>query len=554
MASHEESAGRARGPSGFPAERPDWRGLVLIALACTPFFLELDHTFWGSETRWAFISRNMFESGDWLDPILGNRFYGDKPLLSYWLIAALAYPFGGVDELVTRLPGALASLGTVLATGWLAARLAGRTAVVPAGVLLATAYGFLSWSRAASADPLNILFITATIAVWVEWRIAPRAWHVPLFFALMAVGGHAKGTPAFLIPLSVVGVDVLLSRPPQILREIPKILVCTVLAAALYVAPFVASYLHRGDWGLWDLMVRENFTRALDAYDHVNPFWYYGAIIPLLLLPASLWLPAGLAHGWRARALPGLRFAWLAFFTIVLVFSASESRRAYYILPCFPFVAVGMGAAWAAARRGEGAAWVRVPVFVFAALIVGVALVVFAGGALRPELAPVLENLPNLRAVALVLALGGLGMARAAARGRIDEAQALVLATAFGLSVYLSTGVQAFRELRRVERPFAGEIAETYPGERVVFYHGAVGPLRWYVGGKDVAKRPRDIALFLDGSGDDTLVLCDVKSCRDGKPGGGRLICLPLSEVRSPGFGPLVPEEDQYALVRCVHR
>jgi 4-amino-4-deoxy-L-arabinose transferase-like glycosyltransferase len=554
MASEQHSARAARASSGFPAERPDARSLVLIALACVPFFLELDHTFWGSETRWAFISRNMFESGNWLDPIRGQRFYGDKPLLSYWLIAALAHASGGIDEVVTRLPGVLASLGSVVLTGWLAARLAGRSAVVPAGVLLATAYGFLAWSRAASADPLNILFIVAAIAVWVEWRITPRAWQVPAFFVLMAVGAHAKGTPAFLIPLSVVGVDVLVSRPAAILREIPRIALATLLAAAIYVGPFVASYLHRGDWGLWDLMVRENFTRALDAYDHVNPWWYYGAILPLLFLPASLWLPAGFAHGWRARAELGLRFVWVAFFTIVLVFSASESRRAYYILPAFPFAAIGVAAAWNAARRGHGTAWVRLPIFVLATVLLALGIVIFVGARFQPALGPILSEMPNVRAVAAVLAIGGFAMAGAAGRRRLDLALTLVLVSAFGLALYVSTGVQSFRELRKVERSFASRIAETYPGERVVFYHGAIGPLRWYVGGKDVAKRPLDIALMLEGSGDDTLVACGASSCRDGKPGGGRLICIPEMEMGSPGYGPWVPEDDQYVLVRCVHR
>ena len=48
---------------GLPGERMALSAGLLL-LACLPFFLGLDHTFWGSETRWAFISRNMLASGD----------------------------------------------------------------------------------------------------------------------------------------------------------------------------------------------------------------------------------------------------------------------------------------------------------------------------------------------------------------------------------------------------------------------------------------------------------------------------------------------------------
>src|SRR5258705_2661210 len=80
------------------------RDLALLLLASAPLFVGLTIGLGGSEGRWLLISQEMLRSGNWLEPRLLGEFYGDKPLLSYWLIALLAAPFGGVDEGLARLP------------------------------------------------------------------------------------------------------------------------------------------------------------------------------------------------------------------------------------------------------------------------------------------------------------------------------------------------------------------------------------------------------------------------------------------------------------------
>ena len=549
----------------LPGERMALVPAVLLLLACLPFFLGLDHTFWGSETRWAFISRNMLASGDWLEPRLyGDYFYGDKPLLSYWLVALVAAPLGGVSEFTARLPSALAASGAVLVTGWLAARLLGARWSLAAGAVLATSYGYLSWARVASADPLNLLFITAAIAVYVEWLLHRGRWCLPAFFCLLAAGGHAKGTPAILIPVSVVGVDVLLARRWELLREAPRIALWTAVAALVYLAPFGASYLDRGDARLFELMLRENFTRALDAYDHVNPPWYYLGILPLYLLPWTLWLPGGLvAAAGRARERAGVRFALLAFLVIVAVFSASESRRSYYILPALPFAALVLAASWQAAVEalGSGAAraalWrasLFVPAGLFALLLVGVALVALLKGGAHPGLGPIVEALPGLVPVALVLLALGAALVAASVRRRPLTMLVAAGLGAWLIALYFATGVQALREQRKQERQVAAQLLERFPDERVFFYHGAIGPLRWYVGGEDVARERRDVRDALGESGAHALVACSASSCREGFPDERRLVCLPVLDSASPAIGAWIEARDQYRVFRCVRR
>lgn len=553
----------ALGDALLPGQRPArwvWFALLLV---CVPFFLQLDHTFWGSETRWAFISQIMLDTGEWFDPQLGWRFYGDKPLLSYWTIVLAALPSGTVDEVASRLPSALAAVGTVWISAWMAARLHGRSAAFWTGALLATAYGFFSWARVASADMLNLFFTVAALAVYVESVVAWRRWQIPLFFVLLALGGHAKGTPAILVPLAVAAVDVLVARRTELLRHLGWIAVWALAFVLLYAAPFVASWLARGDWALFDLMWRENVTRATDAYDHVAPVWYYLAIVPLLFLPWSAFLPAALVGGARgARVDRGVRFAFIAFVVILVLFSASESRRTYYILPILPFAALLVVAVaqqvLAALRDGArpwvGEGWLSVPLVVSGGLVGLAGVAVLAGGVISEPLRAIEAALPGSRLLALGLGALGVAAAVSAWRGHTARGLRFVAALAFGIALAFSTSVQALRDTLKVERSFAAEIRERFPDQRLAYFHGAAGALRFYAGGNDVAGKPGDIVRMLEQSGDSILVVCTTSSCERWLPVENRLVCQPRAEAGSPAVGPWIPAKPQYALYLCVRR
>src|SRR5262245_26842707 len=124
--------GSARDDSDARLRAPD---VALLVLASLPLFVGLGGGVHGSEARWLFVAQEMLRSGDWLEPRILGEFYGDKPLLSYWLIAVLATPFGVVDEAIARLPSALAGAGVVWLTARCAAPLLGRRSAVFAGVV-----------------------------------------------------------------------------------------------------------------------------------------------------------------------------------------------------------------------------------------------------------------------------------------------------------------------------------------------------------------------------------------------------------------------------------
>ena len=86
--------------------------LVFWCMAIVLLFLNLGvKGISGSEARWTGIVREMFLSGNFVQPTINFELYFDKPIVSYWFIALFAFFNKGVaTELVARIPSALAAL------------------------------------------------------------------------------------------------------------------------------------------------------------------------------------------------------------------------------------------------------------------------------------------------------------------------------------------------------------------------------------------------------------------------------------------------------------
>ena len=118
--------------------------IFLFLAAVVLFFVFLGSTeFYGSEQRWAEVTREMLLSGDFFHPRINGELYYDKPLLGYWVIALLSFLSGTLNEWTVRIPAAVAGLIGLGATVFIGRKLWSRRVGLSAGWLLLTSYGFV---------------------------------------------------------------------------------------------------------------------------------------------------------------------------------------------------------------------------------------------------------------------------------------------------------------------------------------------------------------------------------------------------------------------------
>ncbi len=316
----------------------------------------------------------MVESGDWIIPRYEGKPFFDKPILSYWLMAAAMEGFGTTAG-AARLVPVLAALGLVLATAWLGTLLFDRRSALAAALVLTTTLAFLSFARVAMSDMLLALLSTlaVSLAVFAYRPGAPR-FVVPLLGAVAGLGFATKGPIAVLIP----GIAILLllweKRGVKLPGGVLGIAAGSLAFAVIGFGWFVLVYQRLGPEPLAYFFLRENLQRfAAETYDIGRPIWFY---LPAYLaegLPWSPFLPIALARLLRsadAQERAVARFLSLWPLVVLVPLSLSRGKIDYYLLPLYPAVSLLVGrylaaTAWDGLDRG----WARIVLLAQAAAL-----------------------------------------------------------------------------------------------------------------------------------------------------------------------------------------
>ncbi len=461
--------------------------------------------------------REMISSGNYFLPTINGEIYFDKPLLSYWLIAPFALA-GGMSEGAARMPSALAGIGCVLLIFTMGRRLFGeRAGLVSAGFLLTTVM-FIFWSRTASAEILNVLSVWLMLWAFITGGIDGQLKKLIFLYALAATSAFLKGPVAPAVGFSAIGfyslvrcvTDLRTGRPS---RETVKkaffshfkwvasgpgllsIGVAFLVFAALFLMPVMAT----GSWQSAELMWRENVLRFVKPFDHVEPPYAYLKHTLVFFAPWSLILLGSL---WAARTWPANwahRWTLLMGLAIFLFFTASGSRRSYYILPLVPALALIAGKAlsdWLAKPGAGGGRSLKVAIHLTATLpgLAGIALVS----------SYFIRDLPHhpVQILLGVISIAGSIIANMLLlRGSRQSGALLVFSLVFVLEVWGFTGGMAAMEEMRSFRSFCREAVVQLQGVedgKIALLPGGDSSLVFYLdrGPLKTLADPREAALF----------------------------------------------------------
>ncbi len=365
-------------------QTPDWGYWTLGITAALALFWGLGHyALWGSEDRWAEIVREMLLNKNYIHPAINGQVYFDKPLLSYWLIVIITFFCNCLNEFVVRVPSALSGLAGIWATVYIGKKLFNRQTGITAGWVLLSSMGFLFWGRTAAADMENL----AAIAIAVAWFLAREKkagfFSYLLFYLICFLGAMAKGLPALVVPIAIVFPYVLLEGSWKKHLKFSNFLAALV-GATIYFLPFYlaskiempAHYFNPASnlSGL-ELVWQENILRVFNPLDHNDEYWFsYFYHLPRIMAPwIVFFIPAVAVVIMRWKAL-NKNDRWLAWATLIIfvLFSASSSRRWYYILPIMPFCALMIARFLCSSLQDK---WEKILIEIVRWAVIGIAIV-----------------------------------------------------------------------------------------------------------------------------------------------------------------------------------
>lgn len=302
-------------------------GVILsffVGLGAVPLF-DLD------EGAFSEATREMLLRGDYISTFLNGEPRYDKPVLVYWLQAASVLAFG-VNEFAFRFPSALCATLWVAFVLLFVRRVRGIEAGLMAACFTATAAGITVIGRAAIADALlNMLITAAMTSAWLFLKEGERRWLRASFVAI-GFGLLAKGPVAVLVPLAATFLYCAsrgeLRRWFGAVTDLPGIVLMLVIAAPWY----AAQYAKEGDAFVRGFLLRHNverFSSPMHGFDGSVLFyvpWLFVATLPFLGPLVNVLRAPRRAWGDDLG-----RFCVLWFGFVFLFFSLSGTKLPHYV-------------------------------------------------------------------------------------------------------------------------------------------------------------------------------------------------------------------------------
>ena len=446
--------------------------LPLVLFALLLIAVMFARGYWSpDEPDFAQCVKEMRERGEWLLPYLNGQPYAEKPILFYWCMKASAIVFEklsgglgfqqGISAWALRLPSVVASIAFMAAFHRWAARFLQKDVARIAAIILATTP---LWFWQSQFIQIDLLFSALLAWAWLCWLAGylllrgqaetrregeEKAWFLKAY-ASLALAFLAKGPLALVLTFLVVGAFLAWQRDGKALLRMR--LGAGLALFLLIAAPWsVMMAVKAGPHYVYELLIHQNFERATQAWDHVQPFYQYlvymlGDFFPwVLLLPAlAFFFMRGGAH--RSPLARFLALAWLMPF---LFLSWVESKQGKYLLMAYPFLALLMaGMLQPLAVEGVSARRIRrlggllgLGLGILAGALLALA---FGAGAAKLQ-AQIVPFKGLIRVMAFVGAMGALSVA---ARAAVGEGQHLVRETGLTLGLlFLLGGTWGFHTL-----------------------------------------------------------------------------------------------------------
>ena len=312
------------------------------------------------EARFAQATKQMVETGNFVD----IRFHGDvrykKPVGIYWLQAAavetasaLGLPRAELRIWVYRIPSLIGAIGAVLLTYWTALAFVTRRGAVLAALIMCSSVLLSVEARLAKTDAMLLLTVVAAMGamarVYLSWQRGEDPVHPPwswpaIFWTSLAGGILLKGPLILMFAgLTIVALAILDRGAAWLWRLRP---VWGLMWMLVLVLPwFIAIFWRAGDTFFTDSVGGDMLSKLAAQESHGAPPGLY-----LLLFWVTFWPGAPLAAMaapavWRARHEPGAQYllAWLL--PSWIVFELVLTKLPHYVLPLYPAIAILTAAA-----------------------------------------------------------------------------------------------------------------------------------------------------------------------------------------------------------------
>ncbi|SHM37853.1 4-amino-4-deoxy-L-arabinose transferase [Bradyrhizobium lablabi] len=308
------------------------------------------------EARFAQATKQMVETGDFVDIRFQDDVRYKKPVGIYWLqsaavetASALGLPRGPQLRIwIYRIPSLIGAIGAVLLTYWTALAFVTRRGAALAGLMMASCVLLGAEARLAKTDAMLLLTVLAAMGamarVYLSWQrgedpVHP-SWTSPAIFWTALAGGILLKGPLILmfVGLTILTLAILDRSAAWLWRMRP---VWGLMWMLVLVLPwFAAIFWRAGDAFFANSIGGDMLSKLAAQESHGAPPGLYFVLFWVTFWPGAALAGMAAPAVWRARREPGAQYllAWLI--PSWIVFELVLTKLPHYVLPLYPAIAI----------------------------------------------------------------------------------------------------------------------------------------------------------------------------------------------------------------------
>lgn len=325
------------------------------------------------ETRYVAMSRDMFNTKDFLTLYLNGQYFFEKPPLYFWQECLSFALWGGkVNEWTARFPVALLGFIFSFVVYFTSRKRVSRRFGVFTSLILATSLEFIMLAKYAILDIVLTFYVGLALVCYFQVYFCQENhkkfyWWAFYFFTGLAV--MAKGIPGIAIPFGTVFFTSIMAKK---FKEIfkPLYIIPGAIIFLLIVLPWHIIMFKKYDPLFYnEYIIKHHLHRFLNTANNEigrkQPFYYYFLVvlwgfIPWVFSMIAVFVDkiknwgnlhyvekvrnfdfASMDNVHKALALCWVTVIWIMFF-----FSSSSTKLATYILPIYYPLAIIVGLMW----------------------------------------------------------------------------------------------------------------------------------------------------------------------------------------------------------------
>jgi 4-amino-4-deoxy-L-arabinose transferase-like glycosyltransferase len=308
------------------------------------------------EARFAQATKQMVESGDFVDIRFQDEVRYKKPAGIYWLQAAvvetaraLGFQRAPTTIWLYRIPSFIGAIGAVLLTYWAALAFISRRGAVLAGMMMASCVLLGIERLLAKTDAMLLMTVVAAMGAMARAYLpaqrealdARGAWTVAAVFWTALAGGVLLKGPLIVMVVGLAAIALIaVDRSARWLVALKPL--AGIAWLALLVLPWFLAIIGRsGDAFFAESVGQDLFSKIFASQEsHGAPPGYYYVLFWLTFWPGSTLAALAAPAVWAARREATTRFllAWLV--PSWLVFELVVTKLPHYVLPLYPAIAI----------------------------------------------------------------------------------------------------------------------------------------------------------------------------------------------------------------------